>query len=284
MKTILLLTDFTKKADHAAEFAMAIAVKSNAEVMLFNTFPVPQVFPSEAGVYPYSEDYGDLLENNNHRLESLTEKLKKSFEVVGRKAPEINFLSVPGDLAENIHDLQEKKSIWMIVMGDKGKETALSRFLLGSESLAVIDKATCPVLLVPEMAELKPLKKMLFGTELQQTERKAVSFMAKLAADWQAGITVVHVSMKQLTTEEEEEHQKYYNKLISGLDYADINYLGVKGEDTKEALTKFASGEVIDLIALVHKKRSLLGEFLHGSISKEMLNYHHVPLLVLHKD
>lgn len=283
MKTILVLTDFTKKAAHAAEFAMAIASKSNAELMLYNTFPVPQVFPSEAGVYPYHEDYGDILENNNHRLESLIENLKKGFEAVGRKVPEINFLSVPGDLAENIHDLQEKQSIWMIVMGDKGKETVLSRFLLGSESQAVIDSATCPVFLVPEKAELKPFKKMLFGTELQHAEHNAISFMAKLAADWQAGITVVHVSMKELTAEEEEEEQKYYNKLISGIDYEDINYLGVKGEDTNEALSKFASTEVIDLIALVHKKRSVLGEFLHGSISKEMLNYHHVPLLVLHK-
>lgn len=284
MKTILVLTDFTQKADHAAEFAMAFAVKAKAAVMLYNTFPVSQVFPSEAGVYPYYEDYSEILEKNNQNLEGLKEKLKKHYEVAGKMAPEIHFKSVPGNLAENVHELLEKQSIWMIVMGDKSDETALSRFLLGSESLSIIDKAKCPVLLVPEKAELKPLKKIVFGTELEHSEHKAISFLAMLADIWKAKITVLHVSMKKLTADEKEEHQKHYNKLIAGIDYPDISYVGITGDDTNEAITKFASKEVIDMIAIVHKNRSAIGHLLHSSISKEMLNYHKVPILVLHKD
>ena len=43
MKTILVLTDFSKKAEHAAEFAFAIAEKTNAEIILYHSFPIPQV-------------------------------------------------------------------------------------------------------------------------------------------------------------------------------------------------------------------------------------------------
>lgn len=284
MKTILVLTDFSKRAEHAAEFALEIAAKANSEVLLYNTFYAPQVVALESGVYPYYENSPALEQEGHAEMEKLISKIKKKFIEANKVSPPaIRILNEPGKLGENVHHLTTKEHIWMIVMGDKSKEDAASRFIFGSNSNAVIDNATCPVLLIPEKADLSQIKKMVFATELQPSEHGAMLFLEKLAEMWHSEITVLHVCEKKLSLEEKAKHYKEYNKILSGIQYPHISYVDVRGDEVTETISTYAGREKIDMIAIVHKKRSFLGGLLHKSISKEMMNYHKVPLLVLHK-
>jgi nucleotide-binding universal stress UspA family protein len=57
MKTILVLTDFSKKAENAAIYALKIAEKTQANIILFNSFEKFQaVNLPESGSWVY-EDY-----------------------------------------------------------------------------------------------------------------------------------------------------------------------------------------------------------------------------------
>ena len=275
MKTILVLTDFSRKAEYAAKMAMHIASEVNAEVRLYSTFHAPQVFPSDAGVYPFFEDYTEEERLSNENLNEIAEGLKKSFK--GKKHPEISFSSSPGNLADNIEGMEP----WLIVMGGRSKTSAFSHFLFGSNSSAVMENATCPVLIVPEGADPKDFKKIVFATDLQPSEKDSLLFLEEFGKAWNASVMVLHVSEKQLPDDIWDGQYDYFKIIISG-SYPSIKYTDVRGTDIAKAINKYAGHEDVDLIAIAHKKRSFIGQLLHKSIGKDMLNYHEIPVLILH--
>lgn len=276
MKTILVLTDFTRKAENAAEFAVQIAAEVNAKVHLYTAFPAPQVFPSDAGVYPFFEDYSEDEKIYNAKLQELAEKLKKSY--IQKASPPISFTSRPGNLAGNIDEMKP----WLIVMGGKSESSALSHFLFGSNSSAVIDRASCPVLIVPEKADPKAFKKIVFATDLQPSEKDSLLFLEKFGSLWDASITVLHVSDKKLPEDIWDDRYDYYKNIISG-NNPSISYTDVRGKDIVETISKYATHQDVDLVAIAHQKRSFIGQLLHKSIGKNMLNYHKAPVLILHR-
>ncbi|MGV3508440.1 MAG: universal stress protein [Sphingobacteriaceae bacterium] len=286
MKTILMLTDFSPRAEHATNLALKIASKVHAEIILYNAYYVPPVAPAETTVYPYYANYSVIENENLIQLKRFAERIQKKFiKENNSNLPVIHLQHSPGNLADNVSELAKKKKIWMIIMGDKSNEGALSRFIFGSDSHAVIDKAVCPVLLVPEKADLKQIKKTAFATDLQPSEKKAIPFLKEWADIFRSEILFVHVCDETLSVKEKVKNYDSYKKIAHRLDQSDSSYvdlcIDVLGEDIPDSLDKFTSMDKIDILAIQHKKRSFLGELFHTSISKKMMNYHHVPLLVL---
>lgn len=284
MKKILILTDFSKRSEHAAELALRIAEKTNSEVIIYNAFYVPDVIPAYTGVYPYYEDVSLINKENSSKLEKFVQHLtKKSYSdgtIAGKT--KIAYFNGPGSVGGNIKSiLSSKKDISMIVMGDKNpQDDALDRFLYGSDANEVINNAACPVILVPEKAELKPIRTIALATKLERTDFKALSRLAELANFLDAKIIVTHVCPKKLTVEEKLRNMDIFNKMRTRINYHNIGYEDILGDNVSAALAKFARSEKIDLLAVIRKKRTFLAGMFHSSTTNEMLDYHKVPLMV----
>lgn len=282
MKTILVLTDFSARAEHAAEYAMHIAVKIHAKIILYNSFFVPQIIPVTASAYPYYEDVSIIEKENLLQLEKTAERLKKKFQKANKIAPpEIQVKNGAGNLAENVRDLAKTKKFWMILMGDKSQEEGINRFIFGSDTHTLIDEAVCPILFIPEKLKLKPIKKIAFATDFQESEHKSMSFLKELAEIWKSEILVIHVLSEDISAEEKVKKYDSYKRITSKIHFPNISYTDVRADDISLALETFSKKETIDILAMLHKKRSFMGQLLHKSVTKEMLNYHSIPLLVL---
>ena len=276
MKTVLVLTDFSKKAEHAAEMAIKIAVAANAKVQLHSTFHAPQVFPSDAGATPFFEDYTSEEETANDKLKEFEERLKEKFG--NETLPRVTCTSAPGNLADTIENLDP----WLMVMGGKSRVSALSEFVFGSNTSAIMDRASCPVLIVPEKAQLYPFKKIVFASALSPAEKGAMSFVEEFGSILSAQITILHVTDKQTEEENPDEQSNYYNSVVS-VNQTAVQYTDVRGADIAEAINDYARHEAIDLIAIAHAKRSFFGKLFHKSVGKNMVNYQDLPVLILHK-
>jgi nucleotide-binding universal stress UspA family protein len=281
MKTILVLTDFSGRAEHAAEFAMDIAKKVNAEILLYHASYVPNVIPLGGGVFTYYDDDPIIVKQSKDHLEKLTERLTKNYiRNKGVRPPVIRARNEAGTIGENIREIISRENIWMVVMGDKSNDGALNRFFFGSTSYSVIEKALCPVLLVPESAELKLFKKIVFATELHSSEFQSMSYIEELAESLQSEITFLHVSPEQVTFKEKMDNYNQHKKVIKGLNHSNTSYVDVRGLDITYTLAQYAEKKA-DLLALVHKKRSVVGQLFHNSIGKEIMEYHNTPIMIL---
>jgi nucleotide-binding universal stress UspA family protein len=64
MKTIAVLTDFSKRAENAAKYALHLAEHLHADIKLYNSFFVPSEDPLSAQIAWSMEDYDALKQRS----------------------------------------------------------------------------------------------------------------------------------------------------------------------------------------------------------------------------
>lgn len=100
-------------------------------------------------------DYQSLAQTSKSNLEKEMNRLNNSIKTSTTNfKPEIDYLNEGGGIAENVcRIIDEKKNIFMLVMSGFKKNN--DDFLFGTEIKAVIKKAICPVVIVPEIEFLR---------------------------------------------------------------------------------------------------------------------------------
>jgi nucleotide-binding universal stress UspA family protein len=86
--------------------------------------------------------------------------------------------------------LQAARGADAIVLGSRG-HSLLGRFLMGSVSRAVVQRARCPVLVVK--ARQRPFVRFLVGLDGSENARRAVTFLTRLAPPRGGQVTVLRV-------------------------------------------------------------------------------------------
>lgn len=278
MRKILVLTDFSERAKHAAEFALHLAGEYQADLLLFNIFFVPPLVPAEAGVYPdYYGQAEEYQKGSMNHLESLANHLENVKIKCGVDGPRINVENKGGVFADEFKDILHSNHFWMIAMGDKGKNGFWSYLFSGSESYEVLKRANCPVLMLSEQSVFSPMRRIVFAVEEFDFETKnALRFLIDLSSFNSCEISIVHVSSKMLTWQEEQQRLLNSQFIRAEFGYDQLTFHEIKSGNISESLVAFAEAAKSDMIAVVHEKRVFFDE----SVSKAMMKHHTLPLLI----
>jgi nucleotide-binding universal stress UspA family protein len=283
MKTILILTDFTEKSQHAAEFAYQLASRVNANLILYNSYYVPQgtVF---AGIYTsYSNDFSGYDNESLKQLKIQSEKIKEKCEpLISGKAPTIQIENDLGNVAENTKEMIIKKDIWLIVMGNKRTDGLINKMVYGSDTKMVIENSTCPVMLISEKTTFKALKRIVFTSAgFDKEDFKALNFLTDLAKPFESEIVITHISPKK--KKEEEKNDKVPKEVYlawSELKYHKVTFKDIRSDDVAKSVKRYTEIENMDLITLIYRKHKFFDQLFHESNFDHLLNYDKVPLLV----
>ena len=147
-KTILLLTDFTKRAERAADMALELAVSNNADILIYNS-----IVSIEASVITGERKSPDKeIEAMDHtsgeRLRQLTEYLRSKMTSEQQAAVMITCKKGTGPVMETISELVSENVIWLVVMGNHVDKT-IATLYFDSNIPSVMNYCGCPLLLVP---------------------------------------------------------------------------------------------------------------------------------------
>jgi nucleotide-binding universal stress UspA family protein len=152
IKKILVAIDGSEHADKALDFALGLAEKCAAEIVILNVFQEPIiVYPSEPFRYPvtYPASYpvnADFIEEvkKAHR-KMLSEALRKARRV----KPDLKMSTKlkEGRPSDKIVETAREGNFDIIIMGHRGLGR-VKEFFLGSVCDRVADEAHCPVLIV----------------------------------------------------------------------------------------------------------------------------------------
>ncbi len=145
-KTILVPTDFSENAEHALDYAVALAAKLDAKLHLLNVIGM-QMIGAEYGIAVTQSMVEDIMRGNQSALDKLVAS-RTAKAAFGPAQLEV------GDARSVIEATAQKIHADLIVMGTHGRR-GLTRLLLGSVAESVVRTAPCPVLLVraPEVNE-----------------------------------------------------------------------------------------------------------------------------------
>jgi len=147
LKKILIAVDNSTSAEKAAKVGYEVAKNFGAEVALVNVIePVPANINPDMTLAPvFLETYDNTEENSNLLLKEMEEKY-------GMGIP-TTYFSV---MDSAVHGIIQQAREWgtnLIVIGTYS-HTGLYHFLMGSVAETVARKSVCPVLIVPNRAEV----------------------------------------------------------------------------------------------------------------------------------
>jgi nucleotide-binding universal stress UspA family protein len=281
MKKILVLTNFSENANHAAEFAVELALRLPADVLLFSSLTTNPMLPIFTDG-PWLADEGSGWANSGLKeMHSLAGELRLKIEDIARKTstPKVLTSFGEGDLGLNIKQLCREHRISLIVMGSR-TGSGLNHLLYGSDTSSVINQTPVPVLIVPPKGELTSISKMLLATDFKATDRKALRYLVSLAKAFNCKVGVVHIYPPGKTAPNVPVRTSRFLELLHSFDDTGISFHEVRRKDILAGLKRTCLDSGAGLLALVHRKRSFIDALIGQSISKRVINRQQLPLLI----
>jgi nucleotide-binding universal stress UspA family protein len=280
MNTIIFPTDFSKHSENAAHYAWQLAKRVNARLILCNAFNVPAQEVMAAQVAWPLEDYDSMQKASALELKFLAGRLEKQTDKTDGNNPLVSCESQVGSVADVVGALAIKERAVLVVMGTS-KSGGLVHFLWGSKRNSLIEDVQVPLLMVPENYNYKSLKRIAFATDWNESDIEIIQTLASLARYDNAAILIIHV-----TNSEETEWLKsgdasvFLNQITCKVNYPNIYYRQIKNDDVDKGLNWLMENGEIDILAMVHRQRSVIERLMKGSHTKALAQLNQVPLLV----
>lgn len=282
MKTIVVPTDFSPAAENAARYALHLAKGMQAGIKLCNAFLVPLETPMASQVVWPLEDYTSIKYETTEELKIFAEKLLEEEKVFNDNEPYhpvVEYISEVGSVADVVADLAEAEKSPVVVMGMSGAGM-VSRFILGSSSRKMIEKARFPVLLVPAKFIFNGIKKIAFATDLSSGDIDVINSITGLAQPFNAEILIAHVTGE---TYDKQEYQHkvdaFLNDITGKINYPKIYYRHIKSVDVDHGLDWLTAHGQIDILAMVHRQHSIIDRVFEGSHTQKLARHIKLPLL-----
>jgi nucleotide-binding universal stress UspA family protein len=279
MKTILVLTDFSINADYAAHYALKLAQRIEANLLVCNIYELPQgekltdlnAWPLASSEEHSIQDLGELCA----RLKTAIDKDKE-----GLFRPEVNQYSLEGMAMDRINEVAYKNKIVMaVISGHNGNW--LSTLLSGNHTHDIIEAAEFPVMMIPYRTRFTPYKTIAFATSSNYTDINILESLTGLAKHTGAEILITHVAPEEADEAEETYTLKeFFNQIPGKIDYPHILYRIIKHKHVTAGLVWLTTYVAVDLLVLVHRRRNYLQKMLNGSITQQLAKFLNKPLLI----
>jgi nucleotide-binding universal stress UspA family protein len=266
MKTIIVPVDFSTTATNAAEFAGNLAAFYGAEIWLYHAYQIPIALSEFA--YPVVDIAElDLLKENTQS------KLRRTITINTRA--EMNMLQL--GLTNFCNELKPD----MVVMGLTGKN-ALTRLIVGSNTIKTIYELTYPILVVPPMAEFIPVRKIGFACDYRQVEKTTpVALLKKIVTDFHAELHVMNVDNNKSNPDAGLAQESYLiNELLRD---TKAEFHSIEAGEITDGINWFVNRSKLDWLVVIPKKHNLLEKIFRRSQTKELVYHTHIPILCIHE-
>ncbi|QNL48617.1 universal stress protein [Olivibacter sp. SDN3] len=272
MKTLLILTDFSQAATHAAKYATFFAKQLGIDrIILFNKL---QSITSIATTPLISDKASQAKEEAVINLKNLVNELK----FLKQTNTELFFLAKEGSLDDLTNEMISKYQVDFIVMGLTGK-SKLEQTLIGSNTIQLSKTISKPLLIIPETTKLTPITKVAVFVDPQDLRQvNAIKLLNTLFLHH----TELHIlSHENDHTPIKSLHNHNRSSIREKLALYKPTYHNMNGIDIVEEILDFVNTHDISLIIHIEKKRNLFENLFLTDITERMAYVTKIPLLLI---
>ena len=275
MKRILLPTDFSDYSVKAIGYALKIFKNVNCKFFLMHTY-MPPVYNAEYLVgSPGLIGLGDVMqETSMTQLEKLKSDLEKENDNPKHTfVVHTAFNTLLGEVTETV----ASEGIDLIVMGTKGA-TGAEEILFGTNTVHVIKKANCPVLVVPPNFEYENPLEILFPTDFEIAYNKqGLNPLLEIADEHGSQINVLHVSTGNELTQDQEKQKKSLERILGNK----ALFHDVPNNEIIDAINAFQAKEKINLLVMVQNKHTFMERLFIEPVIKKIGFHVNIPFMVI---
>ncbi|HEY0060014.1 MAG TPA: universal stress protein [Flavisolibacter sp.] len=276
MKKLLVPTDYSPTADKAFAYALSLAKKAGAEILLLHCMTLPSP--------PLTEDHEELDKRSDELERAALRKLDDYKLFALGQSVQVQAMTKSGTLVETIIATASEYNADFIVMGTLGT-TGLNTMIFGTHTAAVIARSSLPVIAVPSDYNRAAPNCILLAVENVHEDPAVFKPLIELA-------NVLGAEVKTLTFSDDKTDGVYIlehawtaasikRKLETSLAGAPVESVHVSGSDFHQTLQQYIREHNIDLLVMITHKRSFLQNLFHFSMTRQMAYHTEIPLLSL---
>ena len=275
MKGVLFPTDFSENSRIAWNFAVDFAKRSKRPLCLLHVIDIPLMAP--ANFFTTRKRTMAIIAQDTKQI--ARDYLHQLIEGHGFSEDEYSIVIREGSVQNQILKLVKEESAQLLIIGTKGK-TADSGIFMGSMTKAVIRRAECPVLAIPEAAANTDFSKIVYATDLKDDETTAIENLIHIAKLYDAAITIVHI--------DHDASKKMHSinslkKIADKAPYDKISFEDIVVKDVLVGIERCVKDFEADMLAMATHYNSIFDRLLYKSWTEQMLFNVHIPLLTFNR-
>lgn len=269
MDNLVVLTNLSPAAEHARRYAARLAGPLGARVVLLHVYQ-PPVLPAETGLALSSAAYYDR-EQTEYALRGIAADMLAPTEVA----------VVDGSFGEALEAAVARYRPLLLVLGLTTTNGYVDA-LLANRALPLLRHCPYPALLVPESAALLPPRRVVIGVDGEPfgLTEPAAGVFRELLRTWQAAPTLAHVTTPDSTWHRSEVLRAVQRGGLLPTD-AEVEYHQPLADAAEDGLLTTAAARGANLLVLLARRRSFLGQLFHRSVTARVLRRAPLPVLLL---
>lgn len=271
MKKILVPTDFSDYAAAAANYAIAVAKRTNAKVYFEHTMLVAvdwkNMSEEDKLLYP---ELKAAIEDAQNKLEEWENWVKdQGMEAESHLAFNEGLIDIPGNIRSYGYEL--------VIMGSHGISN-YEDYIMGSNAQRMVRFAPCPVLVIKEKQENPVLENIAFASDFEDESLPAFKKITDFAQQIGANIDLLYINtpVHFESTEKSLEKLEKFRKQAPDL----VNKLEIFNHYTEEdGIIGYADTNKPDIVALATHGRSGWSQVFSSSITEDLIGKSRFPVL-----
>ncbi len=270
MARLLLPTDLSDSALHAAVYGIRLMGTEQGHFTLLHTILIPPFNPAT----DLSLDVA-AVEAAHDGLARFEQRLRQAVDLGGAV---VERRVEHGELPSVVDRLVGELGIDLVAMGTQGA-SGLQETLLGTNAADVIRSSKAPVLTVPARATYRDPRRIVVADDGKPIEADTVAPLLNVARWHRAELTIVRgvpEGMDASTLPPSPLDDRL------GAVPRSVHYLSE--ENLVTALNDLVDQLEADLLVLTHRHRTLWSDLFHRSTTAHMAMHAQVPLLALEQD
>jgi nucleotide-binding universal stress UspA family protein len=268
MKKILCPVDFSSAATNGMEYAAQLAKELNVSLTLL--YVRPSIWPEAVQL---EQEVAVGLESINERLEVCSHEVQSEFGVLCDTHIEQTTDTVEMAIAA------EAGPDDLIVMGTNGADDVY-QYVFGTHSFHVIEKAKCPVIVIPEGSQYRPIRKIVYAYDPETNPVFLIEQLKSLAFPLNAEVKVLHIATEKRTPEAEQK----LRIILDALKARETRHISWSidfqySDDVASALDRYLRVHEADMLALSCHHQSWIEKLFKPDIVREISQVADYPVL-----
>ena len=276
MKKIILPTDFSYNAYNAISYAMNLLKDEEATFYLLNTY-TPAIYQTEYLLHsPGQIGLGDIYQSESiNQLEELKKQLEKEF-----KNPKHTIIahSAFNILVDEVSAMVASEEADLVIMGTQGA-TGAKEIFLGTHTVHVIKKATCPVIAIPADFDYEIPKKILFPTDYEvEYSEKQLAGLLNLSKIHNSSIEVIHISSGYDLTDLQLQNKAKLEKILEEIPHL---FHALPNQEIITGINNFQLKNKMNMLAMIQNKHTFLESLFIEPVIKKIGFHVSIPFMVI---
>lgn len=274
MKKILAINPIDKPDEDISQSAICIANGLKAETFLWMKVDAGFVQNKKKEVVHAGEADNVIDEVPLDEFDGVQERKMANKTKVDGNAAHLLETKYSNDL---LSDIIAKEEIELVVIssGDKNSVPDVPE----SEVYEILEKAKCPVLIIPKNHVIKSIDNIAYVTDLRYCDMSVIRPLVKLAGAFNSRILLAHLTADGLPEMAECYMRDYFKHELSRLmNYPRMRYVNLKHKNKAEELNQKMGEIQADLMVLQWKRHGMFNKLFKATSS--VYSFSKIPLIL----